>query len=214
MIKTILIFSLLIVVGYLFGNISNARIICKFIKSDITKLGSGNPGTMNMTRNFGWKLGLLTLVLDMLKSIIPCLIAYFVSKYVLGELVNIAVFATGISVMLGHIFPVFYKFKGGKGVASALGVFAVLYPIPTIIALVLGLLLLLIFQIGSLTSFCVIIGLGIISIIYASHFVEIILSCVIMLIVLLTHHENIVKLLTGKENKVKLFKKRDNNDNK
>lgn len=214
MIKTILVFIALIIVGYLFGNISNARIICKFIKQDITKLGSGNPGTMNMTRNFGWKIGLLTLMLDILKSVIPCLIAFYTAKYYLGELVNVSVYTTGIAVMVGHIFPVFYKFKGGKGVASAIGIFAVLYPFISVIALILGLVLLVVVQIGSLTSFSVIVGLSTIGIINAGGFIEIILICLIMLIIFITHNENIKKLLTGKENKVKLFKKRENNDTK
>ena len=208
MIKIILSFVILIIFGYLFGNISNARILSKIIHQDITKMGSGNPGTMNMTRSFGTLMGFLTLVLDILKSVIPCLVAYFTAKYLLEGYVNILVYATGLSVVLGHIYPVFYKFKGGKGVASTIGIFFVLYPIWTLIFLAVGLIVLLIIQIGSITSFSVIFGLSVIGIIYNNSFIEIILISVILLIILFAHRENLKKLFTGKENRVKLFKKK------
>jgi len=209
MIKLILSLTGLIILGYLMGNISNARIISRIINKDITKLGSGNPGTMNMTRNFGAKLGLLTLVLDIIKSVIPCLIAFLVAKYIVLDYINILIYATGLSVVIGHIFPVIYKFKGGKGVASTIGIFLVVYPIYTIIALILGLVVLLIFKIGSLTSFCVIISLSVVGIVFANNFVEIILVVLLLVIILLTHIQNIKKLLTGKENKVELFKNKN-----
>lgn len=214
MIKTVLIFIALILFGYLFGNISNARLISKFIHQDITKLGSGNPGTMNVTRNFGVKLGLITFILDILKSVVPCLIAYFTAKYYLGNYINILVYATGLGVILGHIFPIFYKFKGGKGVASTIGVFSVLYPVWTLIFLAVGLLVLFTVQIGSVTSFSVIICLTIIGIIKATNYIEIIFVVLFLLIIILTHLENLKKLFTGKENRVKIFKKRDKDDTK
>ena len=77
--------------------------ISKLKKSDIRQVGSGNPGTLNMSRNFGLKFGLLTLFLDMLKGLIPAIVGFF--------------------AVLGHIYPVFYKFKGGKGIATTIGVF-------------------------------------------------------------------------------------------
>ena len=130
MIKTILSFILIVLVSYFIGNISFARILTYKKETKITELGSGNPGTMNMARNFGWKLGLLTLILDMLKAIIPCLATYFLAKYYLIEIpTNIYVYTAGLSVILGHMFPVCFKFKGGKGIACSLGVFAVVYPL-------------------------------------------------------------------------------------
>ena len=119
----------LIVFGsYLLGCFNNAIMITKIKKTDIRKVGSGNPGTMNMSRNFGIRLGLLTLFLDMLKGLIPALVGYFVLRgktlpdaaFDLGDL---GMFLCGFFAVLGHIYPVFYKFKGGKGIATTIGVF-------------------------------------------------------------------------------------------
>ncbi|MGN1208321.1 MAG: glycerol-3-phosphate acyltransferase, partial [Christensenellales bacterium] len=129
MIEIIITFTLFIIGGYLIGNISFARMLSKKMHNDITKLGSGNPGTMNMARNFGFGIGLLNLVLDIAKSVIPCLCALFVAKAYFPHLTNILVYSTGFAIMIGNMFPVFYKFKGGKGVAVVLGMFAVLYPL-------------------------------------------------------------------------------------
>ena len=120
---------ILAVCAYFFGGINNAIMISKFKKKDIRELGSGNPGTLNMSRNFGIKLGLLTLLLDALKGVIPTLVTYFLTKdrffEVSGELFrvsDIGIFTSGFCAVMGHIYPVFYKFKGGKGVASTIGV--------------------------------------------------------------------------------------------
>lgn len=114
--------------AYLIGCFNNAIMITKLKKTDIRKVGSGNPGTLNMSRNFGIRLGLLTLFLDMLKGLIPALIGYFVlagrtlpdAAFDLGDL---GIFLCGFFAVLGHIYPVFYKFKGGKGIATTIGVF-------------------------------------------------------------------------------------------
>ena len=119
---------LLSIGSYLMGCFNNAIMITKIKKTDIRKFGSGNPGTMNMSRNFGIKLGLLTLFLDMLKGLIPALAGYFVLRgktlpdaaFDLGDL---GIFLCGFFAVVGHIYPVFYKFKGGKGIATTIGVF-------------------------------------------------------------------------------------------
>ena len=209
MIEKILIFASFIIIGYLIGNISFARILSKGLHKDITTLGSGNPGTMNMARNFGFGIGLLNLVLDILKAIIPCLCAYFVAKTYFSELTNILVYTTGLSVVLGNMFPVFYKFKGGKGIAVTLGLFAVLYPLWFAGSLVFGFLMLLITKIGSLTSLTIVLGLSIVGVIFSTHFVEIILICFLYALILFAHRTNLVKLFTGKESKTILFKKKE-----
>ena len=114
--------------SYLLGNVNWAIIISKFKKVDIRSMGSGNPGTLNMSRNLGLKAGLLTFFLDILKGVIPTIIAYFVFKdkliYDSGfYLKDFAVYLCGFAVVIGHIYPVFMKFKGGKGIATSIGVF-------------------------------------------------------------------------------------------
>jgi len=126
-----LLLIILAVVSYFFGNINWAIIISKLKRSDIRKMGSGNPGTLNMSRNLGLGLGLLTFLLDILKGAIPVLVAYFVFKdrgffpNTEFKIVHFAPYLCGLCAVLGHIYPVIFKFKGGKGIASTIGVFIV-----------------------------------------------------------------------------------------
>ena len=121
---------LMAVISYLFGNLNWAIIVSKIKKTDIRKLGSGNPGTLNMSRNLGLKVGLFTFFLDIMKGVIPTLVAYFIFQGKVFEnteflISDFAIYLCGFCVVLGHIYPVFLKFKGGKGIASTIGVFLV-----------------------------------------------------------------------------------------
>ncbi len=151
--------------SYFFGNINWAIIICKLKKTDIRKMGSGNPGTLNMSRNMGLKLGLLTFFLDIMKGVIPTLVAFFAvgdrtfvnSQYFLSDF---AIYLCGLSTVLGHIFPVVLKFKGGKGIASTIGVFFVCscvfewgWIVLMIMALVAALVFILLTEFGAMGSF-------------------------------------------------------------
>ena len=100
------------VFGYFLGNISNAKLISKLKKDDITKHGSGNPGTMNMLRTFGFKIGLLTLALDALKGAIPALLGFYLFGGLdAGEIAYVGLYCGGTSAVLGHCFPVFSKVR-------------------------------------------------------------------------------------------------------
>ena len=126
-----LLLTVFAVLSYLIGTMNWAVFISKLKKSDIRKLGSGNPGTLNMSRNFGLKLGLLTFFLDVLKGAIPVLVAFFVFRdrgFFVGtnfKVVDLAIYLCGFFAVIGHIYPVWFKFKGGKGIASTIGVFLV-----------------------------------------------------------------------------------------
>ncbi len=115
-------------VCYFIGCFNFAVLISHFKKKDIREIGSGNPGTMNMTRTFGMKIGVLNFFCDVIKGGVPALAGYFIFKdYVFaGTQVLVSDFARyyfGLFVIIGHIFPVTLKFKGGKGIASTLGMF-------------------------------------------------------------------------------------------
>lgn len=156
MLNKVLIYIGFVLGGYLIGNISFARIISKIAnrnKKDVTNEGSGNPGSMNMLRSHGAGLGLLTLLLDGIKGAAPALTAYLI----MGGSGNpseslIALYATGLSAVLGHIFPVFYKFKGGKGIATTVGVFFVGDPLISGIIFAACFIFFYVVKIGSLTS--------------------------------------------------------------
>lgn len=124
----IILLVVLAICSYLFGNINWAIFISKLKRMDIRTMGSGNPGTLNMSRNLGLKIGLLTFFLDIMKGVIPALVAFFVfgektfvnSSFLIRDF---GMYLCGFCVVLGHIYPVFLKFKGGKGIASTIGVF-------------------------------------------------------------------------------------------
>ena len=125
-----LLLAIFATISYLFGNINWAIIISKIKKVDIRKMGSGNPGTLNMSRNLGLKAGLLTFFLDILKGVIPTLLVFlFTCDKVFNHtefiVADVGVFLCGFFAVLGHIYPVFLKFKGGKGIATTIGVFLV-----------------------------------------------------------------------------------------
>ncbi len=125
-----LLLSLFAMASYFFGNINWAIIISKLKKTDIRKMGSGNPGTLNMSRNLGLGFGLLTFFLDVMKGAVPTLIVYFVTKNrffydSLFRVSDFSIYLCGLAVVIGHIYPVIFKFKGGKGIASTIGVFLV-----------------------------------------------------------------------------------------
>lgn len=151
-------FLLLAIVSYLIGNVNFARIISKAKNKDITKLGSGNPGTMNMSRQFGLKTGLLTLLLDILKGAIPSFFAVlcFKGMYFGDSTLKVSEFAlllAGLFTVLGHVFPVIYKFKGGKGIATTIGVFLVAEWYITLIFAAVAIIYILITEMGSMGSF-------------------------------------------------------------
>ena len=160
-----IVLVVLAVASYLFGNVNWAIIISKLKKMDIRKMGSGNPGTLNMSRNLGLKAGLLTFFLDIMKGVIPTLLAHLIFKndYFLDcefIIADFAIFLCGLSVVLGHIFPVFLKFKGGKGIASTIGVFLVCsfaygwtWSALVIMALVAALLFIYFTEFGAMGSF-------------------------------------------------------------
>jgi glycerol-3-phosphate acyltransferase PlsY len=140
--------AIVIVVSYFCGNISFARIIAKTKNQDITKLGSGNPGMTNVLRNYGFKFGVINLALDMLKAFVPALVSF----YVFGES-YVMLYIAGVSAIFGHMFPVVYKFKGGKGVSSTIGMFMAANPLATLIMILIGAVVWLIFEYGAVVSF-------------------------------------------------------------
>ncbi len=217
-------YVLVALAGYFIGNISFAKIISKYkLKDDITKKGSGNPGTMNMYRNFGTKIGILTLVLDTLKGCIPALIGMLVLGltegdkvlYAAGKLTEIAcsgAFVAGTAAVLGHCFPVIYKFKGGKGVATTLGVFLAVNPLLISIAFIGLLVILFIFEYGGIASITAVAA----AVCYEAYLYKgsyVVLTCLLLIFILVwfAHRKNILKTLTGEESRTdirKVFKKK------
>lgn len=198
---------IIIVISYFMGNISFSRILASTKKKDITKLGSGNAGSTNILRNFGFVYGLINLVLDILKGFLPAYLAYII----FGNNI-VYLYIAGIAVMVGHIYPVVYKFKGGKGIASMLGVFLAADPLITLLVIACALVCWLLFKYGSVASFLCVTALTVVEGIKAKSLdapldkVICLLLFVIFCLTWYAHRSNIERLLCGKESKVSLIK--------
>ena len=201
-------FMILIVSSYLIGNITFARLFAfTRNKDDITTHGSGNPGTMNMLRTHGVSMAVVTLIFDALKSVISCIWAYFWLFPSGAYTANFAMYVAGFACVIGHCFPVLYKFKGGKGVATGFGVACVVRPILIPITLVTFLVVFLVRRIGSLASLLAVvvffIGESIYLLVYGYYASYAILVLLISLIVY-AHRGNIKKLANNYESEINL----------
>ncbi len=202
----ILIIMAVAIGSYLVGNINVALVISKLKRGDIRKMGSGNPGTMNMIRNFGAGIGAITMGLDILKGALPCLLGWlFVGELGFGD-ERLGLYIGGLCVIVGHIFPVFLGFKGGKGIASSIGVCFVAQPLVTLITLVFGILFIFVTKMGSITSFIIIsIPLGIEGYAITGAGGDSMLACALLVfalfaLTLFAHRLNCGKLFAGTEN--------------
>ena len=188
---------LFIVIAYLIGSISPALLVGKiFYKTDIRTMGSGNLGTTNTFRCLGKKAGVIVFVLDISKGII----ATMLPSLVLGRVEYLSIF--GAFAMIGHVYPIFANFKGGKAVATGSGVFIFLYPTLSLILVAIFFSTLFITGYVSLGS----ILRCLTSIVYLSIFesgIDKWVMIVMCIFVIYMHKSNIKRLLNGTENKSK-----------
>ena len=200
---------ILAVISYLLGNVTFARIIAKFRRQDdITTHGSGNPGTMNMLRTHGVTLAVVTLIFDALKAVISCLIAYFWLRGTTSDYtVKLAMYICGLFCVIGHNYPVIYKFKGGKGIATSFGFTCVVQPILIPVILVVFFTVFLVWKVASLASlsaaFAFVIVDSIILLVNGYYACFIVLMLIISLLIY-AHRKNIDKLFKNAENKFDL----------
>lgn len=204
---------LVAVCSYFVGNINSAILISRIKGKDIRQCGSGNPGTMNMLRSYGKILGVLTLVLDVLKGVMPCLLGWLFmgdGQFLRLGLDRLGMYVAGFCAVLGHVYPVTMKFKGGKGAATMIGVCLTMQPLYTLGAFAVGVAFLFITQVGSLTSFIMISAPLAVEGIQASHN-NIGALCAVALFAmfalsLFAHRKNLKKLFSGNEGRVVLVK--------
>lgn len=189
----------------MFGNVHYAKLLSKLKKDDITKHGSGNPGTMNMLRTHGVLYGISTLTLDALKGALPTLAGYYVLGGASAGMIAInAMYVAGLSAVLGHIFPICNKFKGGKGVATSFGMFTVISPLISFVLFAIALAVLIVVKIGSLTSMVYIIGFTLyitITNFTTSYILPLLILYIITILIIYSHRNNMKKLVKGQENK-------------
>jgi glycerol-3-phosphate acyltransferase PlsY len=181
-------------ISYLLGSIPIGLLVAKSSKGiDLREVGSGNIGATNVARTCGLSYGILTFILDTLKGIIPIVIALKISRN------GMFICLTALGVILGHMYSVFLNLKGGKGVATTIGIYLILNPLATITALLIILAIILTTGYVSLGSITLMIIMPIFMI-FQKGFLYFILSIIIMFLVINKHRDNIVRIIKGQEN--------------
>ena len=197
---------LTVVLGYLLGNLNGAVCVSKLMHDDVRTHGSGNAGLTNFIRNYGASRASLVIVIDAGKAVLACVLGGLLLKSYLGFQEGAAI--GGASVMLGHVFPVFLGFRGGKGILS--GLF-----IASVVDWRIAMLILAVFAAADFTTQYVSLGSVLAAIAFGVGFAVrhhgqiVVMASGIFMSALATfmHRENIVRLLKGQERKTNLFKK-------
>lgn len=202
------------IIAYLIGSVNFSVIISKKMAGfDVREKGSGNAGSTNVLRTVGKKAAIITLICDILKGVVSVAIALLAGKIINGLNNAVLVELAGIFVILGHTFPIFFKFKGGKGIATSLGVLLITNWQIGLICLVFALILMALTKMVSVGS----IAAGILFPVLVAFINEnyiipktdwsyLIFSIALALLVVYNHRENIKRILNGTENKIS-FKK-------
>lgn len=208
-----LVYIIIAVIAYLLGSISFSVIISKKMAGfDVREKGSGNAGTTNVLRSVGKKAAVITLILDVLKGVLAVLVAYIAGNIVKeGVDKALLIQIAGLLVIVGHTFPIFFGFKGGKGIATALGVLLITNWNIGLICLVFALVLMALTKMVSLGSIsaAILFPILIIFMPHTAYLVDgnyIIYSILIAVLVVFNHRANVKRLLNGTENKLD-FKK-------
>ena len=198
----ILILIIVAVIAYLIGSISFSYVFTKKIKhEDITQKGSGNPGTTNMLRSYGWALGLLTLLCDMLNGVAATLIGI----YFAGDM---GMYIAAIAVIVGHNWSCYLKFKGGKGIATTTGVLLVILPLQTVIIFSTCVFIVYLTKIMSIGSLIGLVASAVVPFIMFPGNTPLHITVVIIaLLGIWSHRENIKRLSENRENKLHISKK-------
>ena len=195
-----------LVAGYLLGNLNGAVCVSKVMGDDVRSHGSGNAGLTNFIRNYGAGRSLTVILIDAGKAVAACVLGGLLLKNQGGFQMGAAL--GGAAVMLGHVFPVFLGFRGGKGILS--GLF-----IAIVVDYRVALLILTVFALAYLTTWYVSLGSVLAAITFGIGFAAlhhdnvVVMLCGIFMSLLATfmHRQNIVRLLKGEERKTNLFKK-------
>ena len=201
------------IIAYLIGSVNFSVILSKKMAGfDVREKGSGNAGTTNMLRSVGKKAAALTLVCDVLKGVIAILIAMFIGWAFKIENQSLLVQIAGIAVVIGHTFPIFFGFKGGKGVATSLGILIMSNWQIGLICLVFGVLLIALTRMVSLGSCSAAVLFPVLTLFITDNYIVsqgsgyLIYSIILAVIVLYNHRSNIKRIMEGNENRISFGK--------
>lgn len=198
------------IIAYAIGSINFSVIISRKVAGfDIREKGSGNAGTTNMLRSVGKKAAALTLVCDILKGVVSILIALIIGKMIKNVDRALLIQIAGIMVVIGHTFPIFFEFKGGKGVATSLGVLLMTNWQIGLICLVFAIVIIACSRMVSMGSVGAAILFPVLTLFINTNFIVeadglkyFIYSVILAVIVVFNHRSNIKRILSGTENKL------------
>lgn len=198
------------IIAYAIGSINFSVIFSrKYAGFDVREKGSGNAGTTNMLRSVGKKAAAITLLCDILKGVVSILIAVIIGNIVKSSDKALLVEIAGIAVVLGHTFPIFFEFKGGKGVATSLGVLLMTNWQIGLICLVFALVIMALTKMVSMGSVGAAVLFPILTLFINHHYIVeangfkfFFYSIILAAIVAFNHRENIKRILNGTENKL------------
>ncbi len=204
-----------VIIAYLLGSINFAVIFANiFLKKDVRELGSGNAGTTNVMRTAGFLPGAMTFICDVLKGFAACFIGKMLFIHAFPDTIPwiYVAYMCGVACMLGHVFPIFFRFKGGKGVATSVGIFAVCCPIAIVIGLTVFAVMTLITRVVSLSSLVATVTVISLSLVFYNSEANIALPAVLSIsmgvTVFLKHKDNIKRLVKGEEKKITVRRKK------
>ena len=201
-----------LILAYLMGSVSSAVWLGRLMKGvDVRELGSGNAGFANVMRNLGPVVGIPVLIIDTLKGYFAVQLAYLIPGVHSGsELLYSIQIIFGMAALIGHLFPIFTGFRGGKGVATGLGIVLALFPLGALLSVAVFLIAFLISQYVSLGSLLAGISFPffVLFLLPVNNIPLIIFSWVVAGLLLLTHQKNIDRILKGQERRAAIFKKK------
>ena len=189
---------ILCMIGYLLGSLSGGIITSKLANGpDLHTVGSKSTGASNVQRTMGWKYGIITFFFDALKGLLTC----FIAQMLTGS--HMAVLLAGLCCVVGHNWPVFFRFQGGKGVATTGGVMLYCYPVPALVCIAITVAVIALFRYISVGSMLLVIIYFALSFSFSGGNTCIIVwAAILMIMCIARHHANISRLISGTENKL------------
>ncbi len=209
--------STALILSYLYGSIPTAIWLGKAVYGiDVREYGSGNAGATNTFRILGKKAGIPVLIIDILKGFTATNLVYFVGKYSPGT-VQFANFqlVLGLTAVIGHIFPIFAGFRGGKGIATLFGMILAVHPAASGLSCIVFVIMLMTTRYVSLSSMVASFMFPVITILFFNESAtrtQILFAIAVCILVMITHQKNIERILKGKESKANLFKRKPKAD--
>lgn len=211
--KSVFLIFLGAIIAYFIGSFNTAIILSKSMSGDdIREMGSGNAGMTNMMRNYGKKAGVITLICDMIKGIL-CVTVVTLLLRAFGEenysVIMVGQYVAALFAVIGHIFPIYYGFKGGKGIAVIVGAILLVDFRVALTCLAVFLILVYFTKMVSVGSICAIAMFPVTTLIYQTFLTKMeaglynmFIALLVAVIIIYKHHENITRILNGTENKI------------